>query len=506
MSEYVLEMNNITKTFPGVTVLNNVTFKVNKREIHSLIGENGAGKTTLMKILSGFYPYNSFEGNIRVNNQLKLFKSPGDAEKAGIEMIYQETNVMPDLTIAENIFVGNYPTIRNKIIDWNKLNTNAGNILEKIGFKINPKEKVKNLSASQKQLVTIARALSKQPQLLILDEPTSSLTPKEITRLFEIIRELKTNGISSIFISHKIEEVLKISDKITILRDGENQGVFSKEDVSQEKIIIKMVGKKFDNFFPTRNSNIGETVLRVENLSVPHLYNTNKKLIDNISFQLNKGEILGLGGLVGSGRSELASALFGYNLKPEAGQIFIEGKQVYIKSPIDAINNGLALMTEDRKLDGIISMLDIKKNISVTNLERISKRGIIDKNKEEELCLYFKDKLSIKANNTDTKLSTLSGGNQQKVVLSKWLMVEPKVLILDEPTRGIDIGAKTQIYNIMTDLVKEGISIIMISSELPELLAMCDRFIVLYSGKIKDEFNKNEATEERYMKAASGIL
>jgi ABC-type sugar transport system ATPase subunit len=503
LNDYLLEVVNISKSFPGVKALNSVTISVKKGEVLALVGENGAGKSTLMKILSGAYPCTTFEGLIKVEGKERSFYSPKDSQASGIEMIYQEISLIPDLTVAENIYVGNYPGANGIFVRWSKMLEQAKEVLATVGLNIDPSMKVRLLSTSQQQMITIAKAITKKPKVLVLDEPTSALTKNESEYLFKIIKDMASQGMSCVYISHKLEEVFEISDRINVLRDGQLIGEVNRADYNHQQIISMMVGRTIENRYPKQKVELGKEVLRVENLSVMHKYIKGKTIIHNINFAIKEGEILGLAGLVGSGRSELVSAIFGCLPKSDGHKIFIEGKQVYIKNPIDAIKHGMALVSEDRRLSGIIGGLSIRENSTLVSLKKHFKNYIISFPKERTIVNEYKSKLSIKAPDIETKVKNLSGGNQQKVVISKWLMNHPKILIFDEPTRGIDVGAKYEIYNIMVELAKQGVTIIMISSELPEILGMCDRIIVLSEGKMVDEFTSDDASEDRVMLAAT---
>jgi len=505
MQEYLLEMQNISKSFGGVNALTDVSINLKKNEILAIVGENGAGKSTLMKILSGSYSCDSYTGKIVINGEEKKFFNPKDSELAGIEMIYQEISVHMDLSIAENIFLGNMPLNKIGMINWKKVYKEAEQYLEMVGLKISPKQKMRRLSASEQQMVNIAKSLSKKPYLLILDEPTSPLTELETKTLFKNLIDLKNKGISCIYISHKMKEVIEIADRITVLRDGQFVSSTDKTSTDANRIIEDMIGRKMSNMFPKEKVDIGDEILRVEELTVVHPYSSGKNIVQDISFSLKKGEILGLAGLVGSGRSEIVNAIFG-SIKTRSGTLYINGEKTLIKNPKTSILNGIGLLTEDRKKSGLVQILDVKQNITLASLEAISKHYVLQRSAEKKIARTFIEKLSIKVKNENDNVGSLSGGNQQKVVLSKWLMRDLKVILLDEPTRGIDVGAKVQIYNIMTDLAKAGVGIIMISSELPELLAMSDRIIVLADGRISAEFSHDEASEELFMKAATGLL
>ncbi|MDR2478129.1 MAG: sugar ABC transporter ATP-binding protein [Treponema sp.] len=496
-------MKHITKEFPGVKALDDVNFDLHEREMLSLVGENGAGKSTLMKILSGAYGRGEYTGDIVLNGEAQTFNNPADSERYGIQMIFQETNAILDLNIAENIFVGRYPKTRMGKIDWKKVYGEAEKVLARVGLAISPRELVRNLSASQQQLVAIAKAIQANPRILVLDEPTSTLTQSECDNLFMILNELITKGISCIYISHKLDEVFKISDRIIVMRDGKTAGSFNKGDFERKDIVTCMVGREITNMYPKQAVPIGGEILRVEHMTVQHPYNPLKNIIEDVSFTLHKGEILGLAGLVGSGRSELVNAIFGVRQPRSSGAIYMEGKKLRIDKPRDALSHGIALATEDRKKNGVILIKSIKENISLASLKRISRFGNIMRREERKRVQAQFDILQIKAPGMDTLVLTLSGGNQQKVVLGKWLNTDLRVLILDEPTRGIDVGAKVEIYHIMNRLAGEGVGIIMISSELPELIGMCDRFLVLAQGKLNAELKRGEADEVKIMMAAT---
>lgn len=498
MSEYLLEMKNITKSFGGVQALKNVSINLKKNEILALVGENGAGKSTLMKILSGSYSHVSYDGEIWVEGSKKNFATPADSESSGIEMIYQEISAHLDLSVAENIFLGRIP-VKNGIVQWNRMFEEAKIFTDMVGLDVSVQQPVSDLSTSQLQMVTIARALSRNPRILVLDEPTSALTEKEVAHLFENLFKLRDQGISCIYISHKIKEVMYLANRVTVLRDGCNVSTNDIKEITADNIVEKMVNRKIVNMYPKEDVQIGEEVLRIENLVVPHPFNSGKNIVDNVSFNLHKGEILGLVGLVGSGRSETVNAIVGA-VKAASKDIYLEGKKVQIRNPRDAIKKGIVLLSEDRKINGYVPTLDIAGNISLASIKKISRRYILQKKKEKEYALKYIQNLSIKVRNELDDVLNLSGGNQQKVVLAKWLMTEPRVLLLDEPTRGIDVGAKSQIYQIMSDLAKQGMAIVMISSELPELVGMCDRFIVLSEGRQKAELGREDADEEKFLR------
>jgi putative multiple sugar transport system ATP-binding protein len=503
MNAPILEMKNITKEFPGVKALSDVSFQVAKGEIHCLVGENGAGKSTLMKILSGVYPHGNYNGDVIFNGHVQKFSGISDSEKAGIAIIYQELALIPEMTVYENIFLGH--EIKNGLlIDWNETIKQAGEMLKKVNLDINPATKVRNLGVGKQQLVEIAKALSKDVKLLILDEPTSSLNETDSENLLALLRELKEQGVTCIMISHKLKEVIEIADTITVLRDGQTVATLSKDEATEHKLIKHMVGREINNIYPKREHKPSqEIVLEVKNWNAYHP-TLGRAILKDVSFNLKKGEIIGFAGLIGSGRTELALSIFGnpdgYRL---SGELFINGIKKQFHHPQDAIKTGIAYVTEDRKGDGLILIQDVKQNITLANLYKISQRGIVNNNAEIQVANQYKADLNIKTPSVEQKVSNLSGGNQQKVCLGKWLFVEPDILILDEPTRGIDVGAKYEIYTIMKDLVKQGMSIIMISSELPEVLGMSDRVYIVSAGKIAGELNAEEATQEKVMQLAT---
>lgn len=501
MSEYILEVKGITKTFPGVKALGNVSFSVLPGEVHGLIGENGAGKSTLLKIINGVYAYGSYEGEIWHNGQLAKYKSPHDALVKGIGFVPQEINVMDDLTVAENIFVGHLNDRKIKF-GMKELQENCKKFLKENKFDLDARMTVAQLSIGQKQLLMVAKALSWDPSILILDEPTTALSHSDVDNLFEIIRYLKEKGTSIIFVTHKLDEIFEMTDRVTILRDGQMIKTYSKEEYDRSKIIAGMVGRELSQLYPARDVGIGEEVLRVEHLTVPHPRVQNKNLIEDVSFHLRKGEVLGLVGLVGAGRTETVTTIFG-GYPEYTGDIYINGEKVRIRTEADAIKNGLNMLTEDRKSNGLLLLNDIKVNIVVSDIKKIlnEKTRFVSKKKELACADNFMRKLRIKAPSSASMVANLSGGNQQKVVLAKALHSEPRILILDEPTKGIDVGSKQEIYEIMNELLEEGISIIMVSSELPEVLGMSDRFVIMSEGKVVGEMTKEEATQEKLMAA-----
>ena len=502
-NEIILEMSGVTKRFPGVLALDHVDLRAYKGEIHALCGENGAGKSTLMKILSGSYAEGSYEGEIRVAGQVQHFREPADSEAAGIGMIYQEISMHPDMSIAENLFLGRWPVRRGGVVDWKKLNADAQACMDMVGLTdVKPDTILRRLSASQQQLVSIARALSKNPRILVLDEPTSPLTNREADKLFEILHTLRDKGIACILITHKMDEVFTHADRVTVIRDGRTISTYPLDQTDRNRIIRDMVGREITNLYPKEAVPIGETILEVSHLSVPHPTIPGRRIIEDVSFKLRSGEILGLAGLVGAGRSEMVNAIFGKDSKV-SGEICVAGRSVSIHSPADAMRCGIGLVTEDRKADGIIANMSIAQNITIPSLDKVSKRGIMNLGRERGFSKEFFDALHIKAPSTGTLLQQLSGGNQQKVVFAKWIARDPQILILDEPTRGIDVSAKYEIYRIMVDLARRGIGIIMISSELPELLSMADRIMVISNRHVSGILERDEFSQERVMELAA---
>ena len=505
MSTPILEMRNITKDFPGVKALNSVSFQVAEGEIHCLVGENGAGKSTLMKVLSGLYPYGAYEGDILFGGEVQRFSGIGDSEKAGIATIYQELALVPEMSVYENIFLG-HELRKGPVVDWNETIKRAGEMLKKVRLNVNPASKVRELGVGKQQLVEIAKALSKDVRLLILDEPTSALNEDDCENLFNLLRDLKNHGVTSVLISHKLKEVISVADSVTVLRDGQTICTLDakKGEVSEIALIKNMVGREIDNIYPKRErQKSDEVMLEVRNWSAysPALGRT---ILKDVNFKVRKGEIVGFAGLMGSGRTELALSLFG---NPDgyqvSGDMLIKGAKRHFNHPQAAIRDGMAYVTEDRKGDGLILIQDVKQNITLANLREISMRFVVNSNAEVNVANGYKSSLNIKTPTVEQKVVNLSGGNQQKVSVAKWLFVKPDVLILDEPTRGIDVGAKFEIYSIMTKLVEQGMSIIMISSELPEILGMSDRVYIVSSGRVSGELPIEEATQEKIMQLAT---
>ncbi|MGZ9712722.1 multiple monosaccharide ABC transporter ATP-binding protein [Glaciimonas sp. GNP009] len=501
--ETILEMRGIQKTFPGVKALDNVNLVVRSGEIHALVGENGAGKSTLMKVLSGVFPYGTYSGEIHFQGQERQFKDIADSEKIGIIIIHQELALVPLLSITENIFLGNEQAT-NGIIDTALSYNKAKELLQKVGLKESPSTLITNLGVGKQQLIEIAKALSKKVKLLILDEPTASLNESDSDALLELLLELKAEGISSILISHKLNEISKVADSITILRDGTTVDTLDchKEVISEDRIIQNMVGREMADRYPKRTPDIGETIFEVKQWRVHHPLHPDREVIKGVDFHVKKGEIVGIAGLMGAGRTELAMSIFGRTYgKRISGKVFLRGKEIDVGTVQKAINHGIAYVTEDRKGYGLILDEDIQKNITLANLDGVSKMLVIDEGQEYKVAADYRNKLRIRCASVFQKVLNLSGGNQQKVVLSKWLFSHPDVLILDEPTRGIDVGAKYEIYNIISQLAAEGKCIIMISSEMPELLGMCDRTYVMNEGNFVGEFLAAEASQEKIMRA-----
>jgi putative multiple sugar transport system ATP-binding protein len=495
-------MKNITKTFPNVKALDNVNLQVEEGEIHALVGENGAGKSTLMNVLSGIYPYGTYEGDIIYDGEVCKFNDIKDSEGKGIVIIHQELALIPYMTIAENMFLGNERGTKFKI-NWNETSDLARKYLDVVGLKDSTETLIKDIGVGKQQLVEIAKALSKNAKLLILDEPTSSLNESDSQALLDLMLKLKKEqGLTSIIISHKLNEVSYVADKITVIRDGSTIETMTKgvDDFSEARIIKGMVGRELSDRFPSREHNVGDVKMEVKNWNVYHPLYMDRKVVDNVSINVRKGEVVGISGLMGAGRTELAMSIFGRSYGEKiSGQLTIDGKEVVLKNVQSAIKHGLAYVTEDRKGNGLILTNPIKINTTLANLEEVSKKRIIDKDKEYKVAVDYKEKLNTKAPSVEQNVGNLSGGNQQKVLLSKWMFADPDILILDEPTRGIDVGAKYEIYCIINQLVAEGKSVIMISSELPEILGMCDRIYVMNEGRMVGELDGKDATQEKIM-------
>ncbi len=501
MSDVILEMRNITKTFPGVKALDDVNFSVQKGEIHALVGENGAGKSTLMKVLSGVHPHGTYTGEIYYKGQECEFRDIAQSEELGIVIIHQELALVPLLSIAENIFLGNEQATRG-VINWNETISKTQALLKTVGLNELPTTLVTNLGVGKQQLVEIAKALSKEVELLILDEPTASLNETDTEALLQLLLQFKAQGISSILISHKLNEVTQVADSITILRDGATiETLDSRTDTTTEDRIIRgMVGRDLIHRFPERTPNIGDVIFEVKDWNVFHPIHDDRKVIDDVSIHVRKGEVVGIAGLMGSGRTELAMSIFGRSYgRNISGEAFVHGEPVDISTINKAIKNGIAYATEDRKTYGLVLIQDVKNNITLANLEATSNGIVINEPREIVLTNEYRDRLNIKCSSVLQQTLNLSGGNQQKVVLSKWLFAQPEMLFLDEPTRGIDVGAKYEIYTIINQLATEGKGIVIISSELPEILGICDRVYVMNEGRIVGEMAAAEASQEKIM-------
>ena len=500
----ILEMNSITKEFPGVKALDNVSLSVRAGEIHAICGENGAGKSTLMKVLSGVYPYGSYSGDIVYQGKEVQFKDIRSSEAAGIVIIHQELALIPELSITENIFLGNEPG-RGGVIDWSEAHLRAVDLLARVGLNDDPDTKIKSLGVGKQQLVEIAKALNKNVKLLILDEPTAALNENDSQHLLDLILGLKGKGVSSIMISHKLNEIEQISDSITIIRDGrviETLDV-SGGDVDEDRIIRGMVGRVLENRYPEHDgSGIGEVFFEVRNWTVRHPLVAERLVAKNSSFTVRRGEVVGFAGLMGAGRTELAMSLFGQSYGTVlSGQIFMDGKEIKLPNVSAAIDHRIAYVSEDRKALGLNLLDDIKTSIVSAKLTKIAKRGVVDDLQEHVVADEYRGELRIKTPTVDEGVNKLSGGNQQKVVLAKWMFTDPELLILDEPTRGIDVGAKTEIYTIIRELAATGAGVILISSELPELLGVADRIYTIFEGQITDELTVAEADPETLMKS-----
>ncbi|MBE5795553.1 MAG: ATP-binding cassette domain-containing protein [Clostridiales bacterium] len=502
MGNTILKMQNITKEFPGVKALDNVNIEVTEGEIHALCGENGAGKSTLMNVLSGIYPYGTYTGDVIYQDNECRFKNIKDSEHVGIVIIHQELALVPYLSIAENMFLGNEQA-KNGVINWDVTNQKAAEYMAMVGLNDSPSTLIKDIGMGKQQLVEIAKALAKNVKLLILDEPTSSLNESDARKLLDLLIEFKeTKGITSIIISHKLNEISYCADKITVIRDGQSIETLVKgvDELSEERIIKGMVGREMTNRYPSREHNVGDVAMEVRNWNVYHPFYANRKVVDNVSINVRHGEVVGFAGLIGAGRTELAMSVFGHAYGTKiSGQLELNGKPVRLTSIPQAIEAGLAYVTEDRKGDGLILTNSIKHNTTMARPAFISNRGIIDKDLEKAKAEEIRTKLGVKTPTVEQDVGNLSGGNQQKVLVGKWIFAEPDVLMMDEPTRGVDVGAKYEIYQIINDLVSQGKAVMMISSELPELLGMCDRIYVMNEGRLIAELKAEDASQEIIM-------
>ena len=502
MGKVLLEMKNITKTFPGVKALDNVNFQVEEGEIHALVGENGAGKSTLMNVLSGIYPYGSYEGDIVYNGEVCQFQKITDSEAKGIVIIHQELALVPQMSIGENMFLGNERGKKNAI-NWNETYGEADKYLKMVGLSESSRVLIKDIGTGKQQLVEIAKALAKNAKLLILDEPTSSLNETDSRALLDLMLEFKKKGMTMIIITHKLNEVVYVADKITVVRDGSTVETMDCHtmEINEDRIIRGMVGREITDRFPKRsNVEIGEVNMEVKDWTVYHPVYAERKVVDGVNMNVKKGEVVGIYGLMGAGRTELAMSIFGKSYGTGiTGTLMLNGKEVNLKNPREAIDAKLAYVTEDRKGNGLVLSNSIRVNTSLANMDGVSDRGIIDMDKEYQVAVEYKDKLKTKTPTVEQNVGNLSGGNQQKVLLAKWMFTDPDILILDEPTRGIDVGAKYEIYCIINDLVKAGKSVVMISSELPEVIGMSDRIYIMNEGKFVGEMKADEATQENIM-------
>ncbi len=498
-----MEMRGITKAFPGVRALDGVSFDLRRGELHALVGENGAGKSTLMKVLGGVYPHGTYGGEILIDGEVRRFQSVREAETAGIAVIFQELSLIKDLSIGENIFMGRAPR-RFGVIRWEELYSRAQKLLDELRLPLDPRTPVGQLGIGQQQLVEIAKALSQEARILVLDEPTAALTDAEVETLFRILGSLRKRGVGMVYISHKLDEVFRMSDRITVLRDGRTVGTERTSELDEARVISRMVGREVGDIFPEAAHERGATAFEVRNMRVEDPNVRGKVLVDGVSFAVRKGEVLGIAGLMGAGRSDLLMGVFGAHAGRTSGEIYVEGERVEIKRPSDAIRQGIGFVTEDRKRFGLILEQTILNNMTLAGLRRLSGQFVTNVQSEAAAGERAMKDLRVKANSVFTVAGTLSGGNQQKVVLAKWLLTNPKVLFLDEPTRGIDVGAKQEIYGHINRLAGAGLAIVLVSSELPEVLGLSDRVIVLHEGRVTGEFKRAEATPEAVMACATG--
>lgn len=490
-NNYILTVKNITKEFPGVKALDDVTINIERGTIHGLVGENGAGKSTLIKVLAGIYQPN--KGEIILDGKPCRFSSPIEARRAGISVVHQEIKLAEPLSVAENMFLGNVQ-LKNGLVDWKGMRRRAREIVEDLGMDIDINAQVSSLTVAKKQIVEIMHAINNNSRILIMDEPSAVLTDRELEVMFRIVKQLRDEGITIIYISHRLDEIFGLCSNVSVLRDGCHIDTIPVASVDRQGLINMMVGREMGQEYPKEVGNVGGTILEVKNLS--------RGILQDISFEVKSGEVFGISGLVGAGRTELARAILGID-KPESGEVYVRGKKVHYRTFADAIRDGLGLIPEDRKLQGLVQIMSVKRNTTLVNMKRVLRAGVISSSLEEKLSKEYADKLHVVTPSMETEVQYLSGGNQQKVVIAKWLFQNSEILFLDEPTRGIDVGAKAEIYRLINRMAKEGKTIIMISSEMPELLGMCDRIMVMHEGHKMGELNAAEATQEKIMALCS---
>lgn len=490
-NNYILTLKNITKEFPGVKALDDVTINIERGTIHGLVGENGAGKSTLIKVLAGIYQPN--KGEIILDGKPCRFNSPIEARRAGISVVHQEIKLAEPLSVAENMFLGNVQ-LKNGLVDWKGMRRRAQEIVEDLGMDIDINAQVSSLTVAKKQIVEIMHAINNNSRILIMDEPSAVLTDRELEVMFRIVKQLRDKGITIIYISHRLDEIFGLCSNVSVLRDGRHIDTIPVASVDRQGLINMMVGREMGQEYPKEVGNVGGTILEVKNLS--------RGILQDISFEVKSGEVFGISGLVGAGRTELARAILGID-KPESGEVYVRGKKVHYRTFADAIRDGLGLIPEDRKLQGLVQIMSVKRNTTLVNMKRVLRAGVISSSLEEELSKEYTDKLHVVTPSMETEVQYLSGGNQQKVVIAKWLFQNSEILFLDEPTRGIDVGAKVEIYRLINRMAKEGKTIIMISSEMPELLGMCDRIMVMHEGHKMGELNAAEATQAKIMALCS---
>ena len=490
-NNYILTLKNITKEFPGVKALDDVTINIERGTIHGLVGENGAGKSTLIKLLAGIYQPN--KGEIILDGKPCRFNSPIEARRAGISVVHQEIKLAEPLSVAENMFLGNVQ-LKNGLVDWKGMRRRAREIVEDLGMDIDINAQVSSLTVAKKQIVEIMHAINNNSRILIMDEPSAVLTDRELEVMFRIVKQLRDKGITIIYISHRLDEIFGLCSNVSVLRDGCHIDTIPVASVDRQGLINMMVGREMGQEYPKEVGNVGGTILEVKNLS--------RGILQDISFEVKSGEVFGISGLVGAGRTELARAILGID-KPESGEVYVRGKKVHYRTFADAIRDGLGLIPEDRKLQGLVQIMSVKRNTTLVNMKRVLRAGVISSSLEEKLSKEYADKLHVVTPSMETEVQYLSGGNQQKVVIAKWLFQNSEILFLDEPTRGIDVGAKAEIYRLINRMAKEGKTIIMISSEMPELLGMCDRIMVMHEGHKMGELNAAEATQEKIMALCS---